>query len=154
MTTISLDNKICAFEMLSSRRFPRKTAFLNNFPLYPHAEKCKFHFLFVLSQSLRQISPNFSCIDRERKMRTNFFLHELSEHPQGFGASRQNSRDIQQILLFETQGRQTFGGEHGLFGHHPFAWKTPTPLGGLRTQKANLCALFCCLNIRECQMPL
>ena len=39
------------------------------------------------------------------------------------------------IPLFETQGRQTFEGEHELFGHHPFAWKTFTPPGGLRTQK-------------------
>ena len=51
-----------------------------------------------------------------------------------------------QIPLFETQGRQTFKGEHELFGHHPCAWKTPTPPGGLRTQKVNLCALFSCLS--------
>ena len=28
----------------------------------------------------------------------------------------------------------------------PFAWRTPTPQGGLRTEKVNLCALFSCLN--------
>ena len=38
-----------------------------------------------------------------------------------------------QIPLFETQGRQTFEGGHELFGHRPFAWKTPTPPGGLQT---------------------
>ena len=51
------------------------------------------------------------------------------------------------IPLFETQGRQSFEGGHEVFGHHPFAWKTPTPPGGLRTQKLNLCALFSCLRI-------
>ena len=51
------------------------------------------------------------------------------------------------IPLFETQGRQSFEGGHEVFGHHPFAWKTPTPPGGLRTQKLNLCALFSCLTV-------
>ena len=46
-----------------------------------------------------------------------------------------------QVPPFETQGRQTFEGGHNLFGHHPFAWKTLTPLGGLRTQKS-LCSFF------------
>ena len=54
--------------------------------------------------------------------------------------------DFSEILLFETQGRQTFEGGHELFGHHPFACKTPTPLGGLRTQEVNICALFSCLS--------
>ena len=48
-----------------------------------------------------------------------------------------------------TQGRQTFEGGHKPFDPHPFVWKTPTPPGGLRTQKllkVNLCALFSCLN--------
>ena len=48
----------------------------------------------------------------------------------------------QSPTLFETQGRHTFEGGHELFGHHPFAWKTPTPPDGLRTQKVNLCALL------------
>ena len=48
--------------------------------------------------------------------------------------------------LFETQRRQTFEGGHELFGHHPSAWKTSTPPGGLRTQKVNICAHFSCLN--------
>ena len=45
------------------------------------------------------------------------------------------------------QGRQTFEGGHELFDHHPFAWKTPTPPGGLRTHKFNRCALLSCLII-------
>ena len=49
------------------------------------------------------------------------------------------------IPLFETQGRQMIEGGHEFFGHHPFAWKTPTPPGGLRTQKLNSCARFSCL---------
>ena len=51
----------------------------------------------------------------------------------------------------KTQGRQIiFEGGHELFGHHLFAWKTPTPPGGLRTWKVNLCALFSCLTITMC----
>ena len=85
-------------------------------------------------------------IYRKRKMRTKFFLHKLFEHRQGSGTSRQNSRDIPDSSL-QTQGRQSFEGGHEVFNHHPFAWKTPTPPGGLRTQKLNLCALFSCLNL-------
>ena len=33
MTTKFLDNKLCTFKMLLSWRFPRKTAFLDHFPL-------------------------------------------------------------------------------------------------------------------------
>ena len=47
-----------------------------------------------------------------------------------------------QVPSLETQGRQTFEGGHELFDPHPFAWKTPTPPDGLRTQKVDLCALF------------
>ena len=57
------------------------------------------------------------------------------------------------IPLFETQGRQSFEGGHEVFGHHPFAWKTPTPPGGLRTQKLNLCALFSCLTFSKELFP-
>ena len=39
---------------------------------------------------------------------------------------------MSQIPLFEAQGRQTFEGGHELFGHRPFAWKIPTPPGGLK----------------------
>ena len=89
---------------------------------------------------------------RERKMRTNFvknarelFLHKLFEHPQGSGTSRQIP-GTSQAPPFQTRGKQTFEGGHELFDHHPYAWKTPTPPGGLWTQKVNLCALFSCLR--------
>ena len=81
---------------------------------------------------------------RERKMRTNFFCTNFLNTPRGPGHPCK-SPGTSQIPLFEAQGRQTFEGEQQVFGHHPFAWKTPTPLGGLRTQKVNLCALFSCL---------
>ena len=89
---------------------------------------------FVTGKSLAQ--PR----NRERKMPTNFFVHKLFEHPQGSGASRQNSRDITDPL-FETQGRQTFEGGRELFGHHPFAWKTP---GGRSPdpKSESLCSCF------------
>ena len=66
--------------------------------------------------------------NRERKNAHELFLHKLFEHRQGSGTS--------QLPPFETQGRQTFEGGHELFGHHPFARKTPAPPGGLRTQKS------------------
>ena len=58
-----------------------------------------------------------------------------------------------QIPLFETQGRQSFEGGHELFGHHPFAWKTPTPSGGLRTQKVNPCAFLSFLKPWDPSFP-
>ena len=71
------------------------------------------------------------------------FLAQTFWTPPGSGTS--------QIPLFKTQGRQTFEGGHELFGHHPFAWKTPIPPGGLRTQKLNLCALFLGWTISDTQ---
>ena len=78
---------------------------------------------------------------RERKMRTNFFCTSFLNAPRGPGHPGKIP-GTSQIPLFETQGRQTFEGEHELFGHDPFAWKTPTSPGGLWTQKVHLCALF------------
>ena len=50
MTTKFLDNKICNFKFLLSWRFPRKTAFGDNFPLGPHAQPpSKTQILFLLS---------------------------------------------------------------------------------------------------------
>ena len=66
--------------------------------------------------------------------------------PQGSGTSGKIP-GTSQIPLFETQGRRTFEGGHELFGHHPFRWRTPTPPGGLRTQKVNLCALSSFLSL-------
>ena len=73
------------------------------------------------------------------------FLHKLLNTPKGLGHPGKTP-GTSQIPLLETQGRQTFEGEHELFGHHSFAWKTHTPPDGLRTQKVNLCALFACLT--------
>ena len=74
-------------------------------------------------------------------MRTNFFCTNFLNTPRGPG-HHGKIPGTSQISLFETQGRQIFEGEHELFGHHPFAWKTPTPPGGLRTQKVNRCVFF------------
>ena len=81
----------------------------------------------------------------ERKMLTNFFCTNFLKTPR---APRHPGKipGTSQIPLFETQGRQTFEREHELFDHHPFTWKTPTPPGGHRTQKANLCAPFSSLT--------
>ena len=98
--------------------------------------------------------PGTGPIFRERKMSTNFFLHKLSEHPQGSGTSRQNSRDILDSSLRNPRKTQTFEGGHEVFDPHPFARKTPTPPGGLRTQKVNLCALFSCLNFVPGRGPI
>ena len=84
------------------------------------------------------------CSFRERKMNTNFVCTNFLNTARGPGHPGKIS-GTSQIPLFETQGRQTFEGGHELFGHHPFAWKNPTPPGGLRTQKLNLRALFSCL---------
>ena len=83
---------------------------------------------------------------RERKMRTKFFCTNFLNTARGPGHPGKNP-GTSLIPPFETQGRQTFKGGHEVFGHHPFARKTPTPPGGLRTQKVNLCALFSCLSV-------
>ena len=83
-------------------------------------------------------------------MRTNFFCTNFLNTPRGPGHPGKIPR-TSQIPPSETQGRHTFEGEHELFGHHPFAWKTPPPPGGLRTQKLNLCALFSCMSV-ECEI--
>ena len=79
-------------------------------------------------------------------MRTKFFCTNFLNTPRGPGRPGKIP-GTSQTPLFETQGRQSFEGGHEVFGHHPFAWKTPTPPGGLRTQKVNLCALFSCLKL-------
>ena len=83
--------------------------------------------------------------NRERKMRTNFFCTNFLNTARGPGHPGRIP-GTSRIPLFETQGRQSFDGGHEVFGHHPFAWKTPTPPGGLRTQKLNLFAPFSCLK--------
>ena len=78
-------------------------------------------------------------------MRTNFLNTNFLNTARGPGHPGKNP-GTSQIPPFETQGTQTFEGGHELFSHHPFAWKTPTPPRGLRTQKVNLCALLSCLR--------
>ena len=55
MTTEFLDNKICIFKILLSWRFPRKTAFLDDFPLCPQGPLIKSEiFIFIV------VSPSLS----------------------------------------------------------------------------------------------
>ena len=70
---------------------------------------------------------------RERKMRTKLFCTNFLNTARGPGHPGKIP-GTSRIPLFETQGRQSFEGGHEVFGHHPFAWKTPTPPDGLRTQ--------------------
>ena len=51
-----------------------------------------------------------------------------------------------QIPLFETQGRQTFEGGHELFGHQPFAWKTPPHRAVCGPKKLIFVLFFSCLK--------
>ena len=89
----------------------------------------------------KQYSRN--SILRERKMRTNIFWHNnIFKHPPRVRDIVAKFPGHHQIPLFKTQGRQTFEGEHEVFGHHSFVWKTPTPMGGLWTQQVKLCVLF------------
>ena len=83
--------------------------------------------------------------NRERKMRTKIFCTNFLNTARGPGHPGKIP-GTSRIPLFENQGRQSFEGGHEVFGHHPFAWKTPTLPGGLQTQKLNLCALFSCLR--------
>ena len=75
-------------------------------------------------------------------MHTNFFCTNFLNTPRGPGHPGKIP-GTSQIPLFETQGRQTFEGGHELFDPHG---RPPTPPGGLRTQKVNLCALLSCLK--------
>ena len=85
-------------------------------------------------------------------MRTKFFCTNFLNTARGPGHPGKIP-GTSRIPLFETQGRQSFEGGHEVFGHHPFAWKTPTPPGGLRTQKLNLCAHFSRLSYRSLSRP-
>ena len=81
--------------------------------------------------------------NRERKMRTNFVCANFLNTPRGPGHPGKIPGTFQ-IPLFETQGRQTFEGEH-----HPFAWKIPTPPNGLRTPKTSIFVLFFLPELRD-----
>ena len=78
---------------------------------------------------------------RERKMRTNFLSTNCLNTPKGPGHPGEIP-GTSQVPPYESQRRQTFEGEHEVFDPHPFAWKTPTPPGGLRTQKVIISVLF------------
>ena len=68
MTTKFLENKICTFETLLSWRFPRKTAFLDDFPLCPKAPPSKTNANFYFYCRLA-----VSDFDRERQFSPKFF---------------------------------------------------------------------------------
>ena len=74
-------------------------------------------------------------------MRTNFLSTSFLNTPRG-PEHPGKIPGTSQIPLFETQGRQTFEGEHEVFGRHPFARKTPTRPGGLWTTKKLIFVLF------------
>ena len=79
MTTKFLDNKNFKFKILLSWRFPRKQAFLDDFPICPQGPPpSKANILFLLS-SRRKF--------RERKLNTNLFFSNFSGTS---GISRQN----------------------------------------------------------------
>ena len=102
----------------------------------------RFELAVLLAIRARYSSCDFRQHEiREQKMRTNLFSTNFLNTPKGPGHPSK-ILGTSQIPLFETQGRQTFEGGHELFGHHPFAWKTPAPPAGLRTQKVNLCVPF------------
>ena len=74
-------------------------------------------------------------------MRTNFLSTNFLNTPKIPGHPGKIP-GTSQIPLSETQGRQTFEGEHEFFGHHPFAWKTPTPPGGAVSGPKKLIFVF------------
>ena len=113
------------------------------FSLSPYLKRAQ-----SLGQRGRKASLKDALSIGNEKMRTNFFGTNFLNTRRGLGHP-DKIPGTYQIPFFETQGRQTFKGEHELFDPHPFAWKTPTPPGGLRTQKVNLCALFSCLNLHH-----
>ena len=77
-------------------------------------------------------------------MRANFFCTNFLNTLRGPGHPGKIP-GTSQIPLFENQGKQTFEGGHELFDPPLLRVEDPTPPGGLRTQKINLCALFACL---------
>ena len=69
-----------------------------------------------------------------------FFAQTFRTHP-SIRTSRQRSLDIPGAYLPNPR-KTNFRGKARTFVHHPFALKTPTPPGGLRTQNVSHCALF------------
>ena len=80
-----LDNKISTFKILLSWRFPRKTAFLDNSPLYPHAPtplKSANSIFIVVSQSLSK--------DTHDTHKLNIACHVPAAQPWGTPLKFQN----------------------------------------------------------------
>ena len=91
-------------------------------------EFCPYYVpsIFGKPTGYERTGPAFSEFGREQKMRTNFSCTNFLNTARGPGHPSKNP-GTSQIPPLETQGRQTFEGGHELFGHHPFAPKTPTP---------------------------
>ena len=80
---------------------------------------------------------------RERKIRTNFFCTNFLNTPMARVQDIPANSPAHPRFLSSKPNEDKLSRERtNFFGHHPFEWKTPTPPGGLRTQKVNLCALF------------
>ena len=68
-----------------------------------------------------------------------FFLQRLFEHPRGSG----HPCKIPGTYQVPSKPKEDKLSREGTnFRPPPFAWKTPTPPGSLRTPKVNLCVLF------------
>ena len=78
-------------------------------------------------------------------MRTNFFCTNFLNTPRGTGHPGKFPGTSQ--IPLRTQERQAFEGGHELFGHHPFAWKTRTPPGGLQTKNLIFVLFFLACNL-------
>ena len=117
-TTKCPDNKKLRFEhFVVLWRFPRKTAFWDNFALCPN------------SQPPTSTTQNL------------FYLRlAVSETPPGSGTSRKNSR-ISQDPSIETQWKQTFDWGHELFNHHPSRGRPP-PLPAISRSKESIFVFF------------
>ena len=97
MTTKFLDNKICTFKILLSWRFPRKQAFLDDFPLCPQGPPPlkSENFIFIV------VSPSLSFFEaKPRSCQTGGF-------PTFFGTGRGPFRDCssQALLIGRERGK-------------------------------------------------
>ena len=91
MTTKFLDNKICTFKILLSWRFPRKTAFWDDFPVCPQGappSKRKTFIFIVVSPSLSNKKARFVHSHVRLAITGNASLIH-SVHPKTFTQSRE-----------------------------------------------------------------
>ena len=80
----------------------------------------------------------FACVFRERKMRTNFFGTNFLNTAKGQGCPGQTTE-----TSLQNPRKTNFRGRARTFRPPPLCVEEPpTPPGGLRTQKVNLCALY------------